>query len=653
MAGAFSSAFASAFDSSPSGVGPGALVVAGPTPGLNLTVTPGSAALAAAGATPTASAASAIFLTSAQGASSNGTTTSATLDTTGAGALFAWVASQAGAPVPDIVDSKGNQWTRWGSSASSTNVVLTFWYCGSPTSVGTGHVISVPNWGTITPALHVQAFACAPIIKLDVSSSAGNSALISSQAPGSITPTGDNAIIVTGLACGSTNPTSINAGFTLDQSTTLVGSQHYGLGSAHLIQGTAAASNPTWSANGAQRLCSIQAAFLVGQATGEERISQLTLEAASIGTAEQRVSQLVLESFIDSGVTIVDRAALTWIGYAPTVGNGRHVAAGTLALAGAAPSVQTASPAPAGSLLLTGLAPVLAASSLPGAGTLTIAGYAVALGSAQQPPVGALVWTGQAPSLSVRSSIAVGAGAVTIGGTVSTLQVSTPTNVPTCALILTGLAPSAVITLTATSPATGVLTWTGHAPTSLNNSAVGNLLSAPATGRLTLTGYVPTIALAFPLPRTIDVDPPNTSPVPCTSEQTASEGSGGRGANGCNPGGTGWTPSYTGPVGSVPAHDDPATGDLIGDGLASLWVEVADGASQTKVAAVFLAETDIVARNGLLSGGSIEHALGNEQGGYEVSTLSIGFCDEQDRLMRSGIDNIEGDEIRVKLIVES
>ena len=103
----------------------------------------------------------------------------------------------------------------------------------------------------------------------------------------------------------------------------------------------------------------------------------------------------------------------------------------------------------------------------------------------------------------------------------------------------------------------------------------------------------------------------------------------------------------------MPAHDDPATGDLIGDGLASLWVEVADGASQTKVAAVFLAETDIVARNGLLSGGSIEHALGNEQGGYEVSTLSIGFCDEQDRLMRSGIDNIEGDEIRVKLIVES
>ncbi len=799
MAGAFSSAFNSAFDIASGVVSPGALTLAGTSVRLNLTLTPGAASLGVTGQTPTINAASATFLGSAQGASTDGfSATTAGLDTTGAGALFAFISSQSFVPDPYLTDSKGNQWTRWGQgNAASTGVALTLWYC-SPRTVGTGHTLTVTEQGQTFPAIHLLAFACAPILGLvNVASSAGNSGLVSTQAPGSITPSANNAIIVTGFAVGGGIPLSLTGGFTLDQTTALVGSQHYGLGSAHLIQTTAAASNPTWTNNSAQRVASIQAAFLVGQtATNEDRVSQLTLESVSVSSVgDQRTSQLVLESLIPTGATIIPLAALTLTGQTPAISNGRHVGAGALTLAGQTPAAQITVPVGEAVVALTGLAPVLNVSALPGAatlaiagqtptlaantsvpvgalaivgqtplkivnaavlpgagafslsgqtpaantavavpaGTLTLAGTTSALTDQRVPSAGSLVWTGAAPSLAttfgvpagalslngqapvnakgipvpagalalagtspslsllgsvgpgslvltglapttgvlipaipgagaltisgqtptaaVRVATTPGAGALALSGTTASLTVSTQTAPGAGALVLTGRVPTLAITVSGITPGVGALTWSGPSPTSLNNSAVGNLLAQPDTGRLTLRGYVPGQAFTFPLDGTVPVDPPPGSGE-CTTDVT-DEGSGGRGANGCNPGGTGWTSSYAGPWGSVPDHTDLTPGDTIGDGTANLWVEIADGTTETKVAAVWLADAAVVARGGLLASGRVEHALGNEQGGYEVATISLGFFDEQDRLMRSGADDIEGDELRVKLIVEN
>lgn len=675
MVGAFSSAFSSAFDATPDGVNPGALTLAGTAVKLNTTLTPGAATLSATGQTPATNNASATFLGSVQGASTDGfSATTAGLDTTGAGALFAFIASQAFVPDPYLTDSKGNQWTRWGQgNASSTSVALTLWYC-SPSTVGAGHTLTVTEQGQTFPAIHFLAFACAPILGLvNAAASAGGSGLTNTFAPGSITPSASNAIVVTGLANSGGTPTSLTGGFTLDQATALVGSQHYGLGSAHLIQTTAAASNPTWTNNAFQRLASIQAAFLVGQtATAEDRVSQLALESVSVASVgDQRTSQLVLESLIATGATIIPRGNLSLAGQLPGVGNGRHVPVGALALTGQAPAASTSVGLGVGALAITGYVPVLNASVQPGVGTLAITGYATA--DVALPAAADLALNGGAPTLAVRTAIEAGAGMLAVSGAAPVLVTSVQAAVPAGTLVLTGTsvsrvtgaptavaagaltlaghAPTTAIAVSGAQPGGGVVTLLGHAPTSLNNSAIGNLLAQPDTGRLTLRGYVPGQAFTFPLDRTVPVDPPAGSGE-CTDAVT-DEGSGGRGANGCNPGGTGWTSSYAGPWGAVPDHTDVTVGDTIGDGTASLWVEIADGTTETKVAAVWLADAAVVARGGLLASGRIEHALGNEQGGYEVATISLGFFDEQDRLMRSGADDIEGDELRVKLIVEN
>lgn len=154
------------------------------------------------------------------------------------------------------------------------------------------------------------------------------------------------------------------------------------------------------------------------------------------------------------------------------------------------------------------------------------------------------------------------------------------------------------------------------------------------------------------------VDPPPTSPTPC--DPTEATGSGGRGANGCNNGGTGWTPAYAGPFGGVPAHDDIEVGETLSgkDGV-EVWIELAhgDGGQVIRRAQVPLGDTNFGGRKpaGLLGVGTIEHALGNEQGGYEPATLNLTFSDADTgggSLFRAGIGNreeFEGDEVRVKL----
>jgi hypothetical protein len=69
--------------------------------------------------------------------------------------------------------------------------------------------------------------------------------------PGSITPSQSGALVVTAVGFGSNGDTSsINLGFTIAQHVALTGNT-YGIGFAYLIQGAAAAINPTWTLSAA------------------------------------------------------------------------------------------------------------------------------------------------------------------------------------------------------------------------------------------------------------------------------------------------------------------------------------------------------------------------------------------------------------------
>jgi hypothetical protein len=64
----------------------------------------------------------------------------------------------------------------------------------------------------------------------------------------------------------------------------------------------------------------------------------------------------------------------------------------------------------------------------------------------------------------------------------------------------------------------------------------------------------------------------SAAPIPCIpSVQT---NNGGRGKSGCNIGGTGWTPLFSGAPGTVPMHADPTPGELLNGKIFDAWVEL-------------------------------------------------------------------------------
>jgi hypothetical protein len=77
---------------------------------------------------------------------------------------------------------------------------------------------------------------------------------------------------------------------------------------------------------------------------------------------------------------------------------------------------------------------------------------------------------------------------------------------------------------------------------------------------------------APPLPPVPLSVPPSAATIPCAPVVQLQNG--GRGKTGCNVGGFGWTPSFAGSPGAVPAHPDPISGELLEGKMFDLWVEV-------------------------------------------------------------------------------
>ena len=164
----------------------------------------------------------------------------------------------------------------------------------------------------------------------------------------------------------------------------------------------------------------------------------------------------------------------------------------------------------------------------------------------------------------------------------------------------------------------------------------------------------------------VPVTTPLAAQTPCTPQATV--GNGGKGKAGCNVGGIGGGHEYTGPFGSVPQHDDPDDGEILtgepGEDL-DAWIELVHtdypSGDQTTYRRSFeeLADDDVYEggrkESGVLSIGQVEHALGNEQGGFEAASTDIELSDERDRLFRdlAADQDLDGDEYRIKAATRS
>lgn len=174
--------------------------------------------------------------TSANGSSSGATT--ASQDTTGANFIVIGIGKTGS---PTVSDSKSNTWT-----ALTDNGQDRIYYCENPT-VGSGHTFDVNGASTYSTIHVLWASGAAASSSFDVqNANSDTSASFNTLTTGSITPSVNGELLIVMSANDSSgNATSITDSFTLMTAQPFTGGVNYGARMAYLIQGSAAAINPT------------------------------------------------------------------------------------------------------------------------------------------------------------------------------------------------------------------------------------------------------------------------------------------------------------------------------------------------------------------------------------------------------------------------
>lgn len=227
------------------------------------------------------------LVTNGAAASSDGNSaTTGSLNTTGADLIVVGACSFQGVAV-SVSDSKSN--TPWNARtiyAVSGDPSVQLFYFQAPT-VGTGHTFTVTTSGGF-PSVFAAAFSGSTSTPYDVENGSTSGVAVTSKQPGSITPNQDNSLIVSLVA-----PSPYASNGAIDSSFTITnhvsnGANNYGGAMAYLIQGTAAAVNPTWTFSSAT-VAVTQAAFkpAVGGGGGSATSDDFMIQAKDFNTGSR------------------------------------------------------------------------------------------------------------------------------------------------------------------------------------------------------------------------------------------------------------------------------------------------------------------------------------------------------------------------------
>lgn len=225
-----------------------------------------------------------IASTSAGSSDGNSVTTGA-IDTTGASLLVVAINSYALVNLPTLSDSKTNTWnqlTAWFTTGDGVMQVCLF-YAVNPT-VGSGHTFTASEDASFA-AIGVMAFGGANTTSpFDAENQ--NEATGTSLQPGSVTPSEDGEVLVTALGVtSSATGHSINSSYILEEEIGYASGEHFGIEMAYIIQGSAAATNPTWSWSNSENKSAVIACFKAATGGGGTAVRRRGRMLMGVGMA--------------------------------------------------------------------------------------------------------------------------------------------------------------------------------------------------------------------------------------------------------------------------------------------------------------------------------------------------------------------------------
>lgn len=193
-----------------------------------------------------------LLASTTKGTAKDGGTSSA-INSTGADLVIA--AASYYNTSPTVTDSAGNTWTY--ATIRSGGIYRTrIAYCLAPTT-SASHTIT---WSGSSSYPSIAFAAFSGVDSYDQESGSGGAS--ATRQPGSITPSDNGALLFCSLVTNKTTTRSIDSGFTQLTAVNYSFGNYMAGNWAYLIQGTAAAVNPTWSWTGSCDNASSMLAFL-------------------------------------------------------------------------------------------------------------------------------------------------------------------------------------------------------------------------------------------------------------------------------------------------------------------------------------------------------------------------------------------------------
>ncbi len=208
------------------------------------------------------------------------TSTTATLNTTGASLLVIHVSYLAGNP-PAISDSKGNSWTGLTEATTVVSGACRLFYVANPT-VGTGHTFTFTGTG-VSGCLIAAAFSGLRLSPdpFDTDATAIGGVSATQVAPGPITTSITDQLVVSGFAWNNNNTAAaLNNGFTVTDSIDLLTGTNFGGAFGYKIQATITTYSPEWSNGATGRREAAIAAFIPESGVPESVSDSLTVSDA-------------------------------------------------------------------------------------------------------------------------------------------------------------------------------------------------------------------------------------------------------------------------------------------------------------------------------------------------------------------------------------